>query len=276
MSNINKPIIFQTLENIWNSKLLTSCLLCLSVTITNAALAEYKRPQNTQNDAPGGESTIITGVRGAGSCSEQATTKLTALAPYSHLGQTASSYPTFAWYIPDTNSYPIKFRLYEYDPNERNSRGKVIVREELSSSPGIMTYSLPSDSPGLTVGKKYIWQVVAVCNPNSPSRSLVISAEIKVVEQPNEIVTELNNTNDSIAKADIYAEAGLWYDALAEVVTVPDNSQAQLFTTELLRQLAEIERQDNANDLDKISEAIETNNQHQQQLEKIVEALRNN
>ena len=233
MTQINKPIIFQTLQNIWNSKLLTSSLLCLSVTIINPALAEYKKPQNTQNDAPQGESTIITGVRGAGSCSEQATTKLTALAPYSHLGNTVSSYPTFAWYIPDANSYPVKFRLYEYDPNEGNGRGKAIVQEEFSSSPGIMTYSLPSDSPGLTAGKKYIWQVVAACNPNSPSRSMVISAEIKVVEQPNEIVTELNNTSDLVARADIYAEAGLWYDALAEVVTVPDNSQAQLFTTEL-------------------------------------------
>jgi hypothetical protein len=71
------------------------------------------------------------------------------------------------------------------------------MMQSLSSTPGIMTYTLPSDFSGLTTGQKYIWQVFLVCNPNSPSQSLVVGAAINIVEQPAEIVTELNNTSDA-------------------------------------------------------------------------------
>jgi hypothetical protein len=256
MSKINKQKMVQGLQNFWNSTFLTSCLLCLSLGVTNTAIAEYKKPPGTRNDAPKGESTTITGIRGQGSCSERATTKLTALAPYSHSGQSANSHPTFAWHIPDTETYPVLFKLYEYDTTQRNSKGKTIAKETLSSTPGIMSYTLPSDSPGLSVGKKYIWEVVVICNPNSPSQSLVVDADIKIVTQPAEIKAQLNNTKNNIAKADIYAEAGLWYDALAEVVVPPDDPQAKAFTTKLIEQLTTIETQNHAHELKKIIQAL--------------------
>jgi hypothetical protein len=256
MSKINKQKMVQVLQNFWNSTFLTSCLLCLSLGVTNTVLAEYTKPQGTRNDAPKGESTTITGSRGKGSCSEQATTKLTPLAPHSHSGQSANSHPTFAWHIPDTEPYPVEFRLYEYDATQRNGEGKTIAKETLSSTPGIMSYTLPSDSPGLSVGKKYIWQVILVCNPNSPSQSLVVGTEINIVNQSAKIKAKLNNTSNNITKADIYAEAGLWYDALAEVVVTPQDPQAKAFTTKLIEQLTAIETQNHANELEKILQAL--------------------
>jgi hypothetical protein len=260
MNKLNKQKIVQGLQNFWNSTFLTNCLLYLSLGVANTALAEYKKPPETRNDAPRGESTTITGIRGKGSCSEQATTKLTALAPYSHLGQSANSHPTFAWHIPDTEAYPVLFKLYEYDATQRNGKGKTIAKKTLSSTPGIMSYTLPSDSPGLSVGKKYIWQVILVCNPNSPSQSLVVGTEINIVNQPAEIKAQLNNTKNNIAKADIYAEAGLWYDALAKVVVTPQDPQAKAFTTKLIEQLAAIETQNHANELEKILQALTASN----------------
>jgi hypothetical protein len=256
MSKINKQKMVQALQNFWSSTFFTSCLLCLSLGVTNTAIAEYKKPPGTRNDAPKGESTTITGTRGKGSCSEQATTKLTALAPYSHPGQSANSHPTFAWHIPDTEAYPVLFKLYEYDATQRNSKGKTIAKKTLSSTPGIMSYTLPSDSPGLSVGKKYIWEVVVICNPNSPSQSLVVDADIKIVAQPAEIETKLSNTSNNITKADIYAEAGLWYDALAKVVVTSDDPQAKAFTTKLIEQLTVMETQNHANELKKILQAL--------------------
>jgi Domain of Unknown Function (DUF928) len=256
MSKINKQKMVQALQNFGNSTFLTSCLLCLSLGVANTAIAEYKKPPGTRNDAPKAENTIITGTRGKGSCSEQATTKLTALAPYSHPGQSANSHPTLAWHIPDTEPYPVLFKLYEYDATQRNGKGKTIAKETLSATPGIMSYTLPPDSPGLKVGKKYIWQIVLVCNPNSPSQSLVVDTEINIVNQSAEIEAQLNNISNSITKAEIYAEAGLWYDALAQVVVTPDAPQAKAFTTELIEQLTAIETQNHAHELEKILQAL--------------------
>ena len=268
MNKNHKQIMIKTWQDFWNSTFLTSCLLCLSLGIKYAALAEYQKP-DTQNDAPEGEETTITGTRGLGSCSQAATTSFTALAPYGHTGKSANTHPTFAWHVPDADTYPIQFRLYEYTASE--GKGKAIAKTTLSSTPGIMTYTLPSDSPGLTAGQKYIWQVILVCNPNSPSQSLVVGTGIDIVDRPSEIVAQLSNTEDPIAKADIYAEAGLWYDALGEVAVHSEDSQAQAFTSQLIGQLTEIERQDNTDDVK--SEVVKIQQQHQQQLAEISEAL---
>jgi hypothetical protein len=253
MSKITIQEMVQALQNFGNSTFLTGCVLCLSLAVTNTALAEYKKPPGTHNDAPKGESTTMTGIRGKGSCSEQAATRLTALAPYSHPGQSTNSHPTFAWHIPDPEPYPVLFRLYEYNATQRDGKGKTIAKETLSSTPGIMTYVLPSDAPSLTAGQKYIWQAILVCNPNSPSESLVTEARINIVNPSSEITTQPNNTSEvnPAAQADIYAQAGLWYDALAEAVSLPNKA----VTTKLIRQLAALEEQNHANELEKIIQA---------------------
>jgi hypothetical protein len=276
VNNNKLPITIQTIQHLWNSTFVTSCLLCLSLGINYAALAEYKKPSTTQNDAPQGESTTITGIRGGGSCSEGATTKLTALAPYSHTGHSVSQHPTFAWYVPDTGSYPVQFRLYEYDTASQNAKGKNIVKETLSSSKGIMTYTLPSNLSPLTVGKTYIWQVVVICNPNSPSQSLMVSSEMKIVNAPPEIATQLNNTKDRAIASDLYAKAGIWYDALAQVVNMPNNPQTQSLTTQLIEQLAAIEQPHSSGNSGTKTEIVEIQKQHQQQLTEIIQVLKPN
>ncbi|MGF1588001.1 MAG: DUF928 domain-containing protein [Pleurocapsa sp.] len=45
-----------------------------------------------------------------------------------------------------------------------------------------------------------------------------------------EIETKLNNHRDRLTKANIYAEAGLWYDALAEVAATPSDPQVNRTT----------------------------------------------
>ena len=271
---MNIPAMIKSLQDYWNSTFITSCLLCLSLGIHHAALAEYKK--TAENDAPQGNETTITGSRGVGSCGEEAVTSLTALAPYGHMGKSASTHPTFAWYIPDLEAYPVKFRLYEYDATKRNGQGKTIAKETLSSTQGIMTYSLPSDFPGLTAGQKYIWRVVLVCNPNSPSQSLLVGTGINIVSQTPEIVSQLNNTSNRTAKADIYAEAGLWYDALAEVAVDADDPQAKAFTNQLIKQLIEVEQQDSLNPGHVETKASKIQQQHQQQLAEITAALNEN
>lgn len=267
-----------------NSYFLAIYLLCLSFAMTNPAQAEYKKPKNQAgNDAPNSQTTSIAATRGV--CSPAAdrpeqkanSATLTTLAPYSHVGQSNATHPTFTWYIPDQESYPMEFWLYEFDPTSYDSKGKQVYQAKLASSAGIMSHSLPTKQISLTPGKTYIWQVALICNPNSPSQSLVVNNQVKIVEVDPTLKTQLNNnSSDRLTRANIYAQAGLWYDALAEVATMPQDPQAQDLTVKLISQLAQTEQ---ANSITpsaenaKETQLIET---HQQNLRRVIKALQPN
>jgi hypothetical protein len=261
-----------------NSYFLAIFLMCLSLAATKPALAEYKNPE-TGDDAPNSQTTSIAATRGvcnssADSAEQKAnSTTLTALAPYSHVGKSTATNPTLTWYVSDRESYPLEFWLYEFEPSRYDGKGKAVYQAKLASSAGIMTHSLPTEQVNLTPGKDYIWQVAIICNPNSPSQSLVVNNQIKVVEIAPTVTTQLNTTSDVVTRANIYAQAGLWYDALAEVATQPNDPQATELTIKLLSQLAATEQPDNSSpsaENTKETKLIET---HQQNLKQIVEAL---
>jgi hypothetical protein len=274
----------KTLCNLYkfkNSYFLAICFWCLSLGMTNLAQAEYKKPPTpTGNDAPDAQTTSIAATRGV--CNpafdnpEQKTNAatLTALAPYSHVGQSSATHPTFTWYIPEQESYPLEFWLYEFDPASYDGKGKQLYQAKLSSSAGIMTHTLPKQQASLSPGKTYVWQVAVICNPNSPSQSLVVNNRVKIVPVDSTILTQIKNSQDSdrLKRADIYAQAGLWYDALAEVATMPNDPQSQDLTLKLISQLAATEQPDNSSSVENAKETklIKT---HQQNLQRIVEAL---
>lgn len=263
-----------------NSYFLAVYLCCLSLAITNPAQAEYKKPKNQAgNDAPNSQTTSIAAARGV--CNPGSdrlepkanSATLTTLAPYSHVGQSNATNPTFTWYIPDRESYLMEFWLYEFDPTSYDSKGKQIYEAKLASTAGVMSHTLPKKQVSLSPGKTYIWQVALICNPNSPSQSLVINNQIEIVEVDPTLKTQLNNSSDRLTKANIYAQVGLWYDALAEVATMPKDPQAQDLTLKLISQLAQTEQ---ANSITpsaenaKETQLIET---HQQNLRRVIEAL---
>ncbi|MFB2894664.1 DUF928 domain-containing protein, partial [Aerosakkonemataceae cyanobacterium BLCC-F50] len=166
-------------------RLLSASILTLFLSIVSAAFAKYNPPPDQR--PPRGNS-IGGGSRGGGGCSGTSKTTLTALAPQQHIGQTVSTRPTFAWFVPDSQSYKIEFTLYEYTSGNGPKR---IEKIQLNSSPGIMKLSLPETIPDLTVGKTYLWQVAVLCNVNYPSNDLVTRAEIEVVPLPMNIKTLL-------------------------------------------------------------------------------------
>lgn len=216
------------------NRLLTSCILTLSLAIINAALAEYKQPPDQR--APR-SSTSTTGSRGG--CSGTRELPLTTLAPQKHVGQTVSNYPTFAWFVPDSQSFPMEFALYEYGSD---GNIKSVQKIPLTSSQGIMKLSLPKDKLGLTVGKRYLWQVAVLCKPNYPSSDLVATAEIEVVQMPPDLKQTLDATESPLKRADIYAKAGLWYDALGEALESTENSRLGEIASNLLEDLAKLEQ----------------------------------
>lgn len=205
----------------------------------------YRPPTNPSSPSDSG----TTGTRGG--CTGKTETTLTALAPYKHIGQTVSAHPTFAWFVPDSKSFPMEFRLYKYDGSGRRVLAQ---RIDLQSKPGIMTQSLPEDEPGLSVGQKYRWQVVIFCNPDEPSGDLVTEADIEVVEMSAQLKTALSNTTDPLERVNLYAEAGVWYNALSEALGTSESSSTREYVFSLLENLVRVEEPENSENASEQSE----------------------
>ncbi|MFB2895851.1 DUF928 domain-containing protein [Aerosakkonemataceae cyanobacterium BLCC-F50] len=211
-------------------KLVTSSLLILSMGMTPIALAQRGAPDD---DAPRGNTTS-TGTRGG--CENSNQGELTVLAPTKE-GKTVSVRPTFAWFVPNTKPLPMEFQLFELNGNNF----KLITKINLTSSSGIRKVSLPEDKPDLTVGKRYHWQVIMLCNPNHPSTAITAQADFEVIEMPPALKSELSKVKELSQIVELYAKAGLWYDALREALSSAQDSSLGKIAANLLEQLAKIE-----------------------------------
>jgi len=192
--------------------------ITIGQTTVALALGKYKPPRDNK---PVTGYTRSTGSRGE--CRQNTTIPLTLLAPYTHVGQTTSTHPLLAWYVPQGHSIPIQLSIYQ---KEANKRPLVVYQEELQGFQGIMQASIPGDRPGLKAGQRYIWEVAAICNRDRPSTHIVASAEIDVISKP---------------KGD---RRTLWYDVLKSSLN-GNLEQGQLTreSLDLLTQLAELEKQ---------------------------------
>ena len=223
------------LHKLLNAKFLTSCVLTITLSFTQAAQAAYKPPQ-TQKPPSG--YTDSSGVRGG--CQANGVRPVILLAPVTHVGQTTSLHPTFAWFVPHSQQIPMEFTLYQFDANDQPS--KLAYKQQLQSLPGIMTLSLPQQAQDLTVGKKYLWQLESLCNRNRPSSNLLVRAEIEVVATPSNLKIALSEQRESSQKVNLYAEAGMWYDALNQALASTDHKQQAKVAASLLEDLAKSEQ----------------------------------
>ncbi|WP_158632776.1 DUF928 domain-containing protein [Dulcicalothrix desertica] len=212
------------------NKLLFCSFLAASFALTSIASATYRPPaQPSSPKGPTGSNSSRTN-----GCTGNAQTTLTALAPLSHVGYTASFRPTFAWYVPDSTTREVEFSLYEYGANGKSKR---IQRAKLQSTNGLMKFTLPAEAPALSIGQRYFWQVALLCNPNRPSEDLIVKAEFEPVAMPSNLKNVLTQTQEHQKRAELFALAGFWYDALGEIVEDPINKAYRLTLLDKLREL---------------------------------------
>ncbi len=210
-----------------NPWLVTGCVLSISLTTASLAIARYIPPRGQK---PPSDYTRTGGGRG---CPEDKI-PLTILAPKKHIGETTSRYPTFAWFV--SNSYQVDFRIFEFDANNQPTK-QIGEPVRLPNSSGINKYSLLENHPGLNVGQKYLWQVAIKCQ----QEYLVERAEFKVVEIPSSLTKQLSVTKDGTKKADLYAEASLWYNALDEALKLSNEKKPATIVSTLLQDLTTLE-----------------------------------
>jgi hypothetical protein len=208
-----------------NYTLITTLTLSLSLLLTPVAIAGFA----PRTRIPASDYTRSAGRRG---CPGNAI-PLTVLAPQTYIAYTASLRPTFVGFV--SSPQKVNFRIFELMPdNKPQQLGEAIQK---NVTPGIFQISLPESTSDLTVGKKYVWQLAIKCRGNPVHQE----AEFVVVEMPSTVESKLPTTPDGWQKANIYAQADLWYEALAEALKSANNGKLGEFGSTLVKNLAAYE-----------------------------------
>ena len=138
---------------------------------------------------------------------------LTALVPANKIARTVSEHPTFFFYLPPTKAESAEFVLI--DPS-----GKQIYKQTLTVTnlSGVIGVSIPANNnvPPLEVGKKYTWNFTVICEAEDRSADLLETGRLLRVELSADIRSELEKA-DPRRKTAIYAENGIWQDALSNL-----------------------------------------------------------
>lgn len=147
----------------------------------------------------------------AGVLCDRGKIKLTALVPENQIGRTVSEYPLFFFYLPKSDAQLAEFFLQDEKEN-------LIYQTTLkiNNSPGVMSVSIPANknvSP-LQVGKNYRWSISLICDPQDRSTDVFAAGIVRRVELSADIRSELEKA-DPRQKAVIYAQTGIWQDALS-------------------------------------------------------------
>jgi hypothetical protein len=136
--------------------------------------------------------------------------KLTALVPESQIGRTVSEYPVFFFYWPQTDAELAEFIL-------KDENGNQIYQQKLTikNLSGVIGVSIRANTnvPPLEVGKKYTWAFSLVCDLQDRSSDQFEKGVVRRVKLSADILGELEKA-DPRQKTVIYAENGIWQDAL--------------------------------------------------------------
>jgi Ni/Co efflux regulator RcnB len=163
------------------------------------------RYRPSKNRPPYQSSRGTTGTRGA--CVRDGC--LTAIAPFSHTGQSQSSQPLITWHVPKSQAdRSMILTMYRWKEGQR----ELLWRAQLNSQAGMNIFTVSAEQ-ALKPGE-YIWQVVVESNDYSPAQSLATEASIAIVQR-----NTLGETDDH------------WYDQWREAID--DRQQMQKLIQDL-------------------------------------------
>ena len=138
------------------------------------------------------------------------------LAP-DHTGLTIQEQPSLYWYLSRPTSYPVEFTIIA------DGARQPLLERRLSDSLrlGMQRVRLADYGVRLSVGVPYRWSVAVVVDPDNRSRDVIAGGTIERVAPPAELLAKSARAGKTRAPY-IYAEAGLWYDALTAISDLID------------------------------------------------------
>lgn len=185
---------------------LTLLLAVASGSFSPSVRAERPRTDTRRQGLPGRR--VGGGTRGDCYVGEKT---LTALIPKNNLGLTVSANPTFFFYVPQSsNAQLVEFVL-------RDENDQLVYEQQLKTNgpSGIVSFSLAeaSVSERLDINQKYQWYFSIICNPQNRAHDVSVNGWVQRVEPTPTLTRELEAVTLP-ERAALYAEAGLWHDAL--------------------------------------------------------------
>jgi hypothetical protein len=177
----------------------------------SVALPVYKPPLR---GAPGGR--VGGGTRGL----PRDMFVLSALAP-DHSGLTTQEQPPLFWFISASTSFPVELTIT--DP--RAPRPLVEARLSTPVAAGVHAIRLAEHGVRLAPGVQYRWFVAVIPDQARRSRDILAGATIERVEAPEPLRNRLGQAPREQLPF-VYAEAGIWYDALATVTELIERAPA--------------------------------------------------
>lgn len=159
------------------------------------------------------------GSRGAGN----EMLELVVLAP-DHTGLTTKEQPTLYWYV----SEPVPARLEVTLINDESIDPELEQVIATSGHAGIQSIDLGNTGAKLEPGKEYRWFVSAIADPARRSADVIASGTIQRITPNDALKAEIAAAQDKYALAGIYANAGVWYDAIDSLSRMIDKFPGDL------------------------------------------------
>lgn len=139
------------------------------------------------------------------------TKPLTGLIPANNFGTTTSQTPTLLWYVPSTGAKTAELRLIDDHDNELFT-----TTLPLANIPGIVSLQLPAQvTAKMAAQKDYHWQFSLTCNTTDPSKNPFVEGVLQRVTAESGVQQQLKTAGNSRDRATVFAEAGIWHDAIA-------------------------------------------------------------
>lgn len=143
---------------------------------------------------------------------------LSALAP-NHMGLTMSDQPSLYWFISSSTALPVELAVA--DP--RKIEPVIEARLPSPVAAGVHRIRLTDYGIRLEPGVAYRWSITVVPDANRRSRDILASGTIERVEPPAGLQDKLAQSPKERLPF-LYAESGLWYDALAAASDLMENA----------------------------------------------------
>lgn len=129
------------------------------------------------------------------------------------LALTTSSNPMVWVHVPDLDS-PLQGQFALLDETQQALAIETITLPETASIVGI-----PVDT-SLEMGQTYYWVFSILETPSSPTENPRVEGLIRRIPTTPELATALDNTDSLRAQAEIWADHGIWYEALTSLANL--------------------------------------------------------
>ncbi|GJQ58681.1 MAG: hypothetical protein SCALA701_14820 [Candidatus Scalindua sp.] len=147
---------------------------------------------------------------------------LSVLAP-NHVGLTVKEQPTLYWHLSNPMNNRIEFGITQ------NQIIQPLLKTHLKVRPqtGIQTIRLADYGIRLLPGKQYQWYIKIVQETENETKNNIVRGMIRRIKPDQALSAQIEKSETSTVPI-IYAQEGIWYDAIETLATLIDTSPSSI------------------------------------------------